>query len=427
MSESQPNPTLRWIAIVLAVCAGAWLSYAGVVHALASHYGASANSDDWPRASTIEPANAENWYRLGRYRQLDFEHSDIPLAITFYRRAVELDPHSPYYKLDLASALEMNGDDAEAEKYFRAAQENYPISAEVSWRYGNFLLRQQRLPEAYAEIHRAVMVDPKLLPLAVSRAWHSDPNVRVLLDQILPNTAEGDWQALSYLIQAQEPAASLAVWNHLMGLKPRIDWRIVYAFIDLMTNQDRFDEAGSVWKQALAADGTFPPASSDGSLVFDGGFESDPSNGGFGWRQQNVQGADFDFDTEEKHSGLRSARIIFDRTQNIDFGHLFQWVLVEPSTRYRFRGFLRTDHISTDSGMRFEIRDPRRTKDLDVLTSNETGTRPWTMEQTEFTTGPQTHVIYVLLRRMAGTHFDNQIGGTVWVDDVAIIPAGAPQ
>jgi len=427
MSESQPNPTLRWIAIVLAVCAGAWLSYAGVVHALASHYGASANSDDWPRASTIEPANAENWYRLGRYRQLDFEHSDIPLAISFYRRAVELDPHSPYYKLDLASALEMNGDDAEAEKYFRAAQENYPISAEVSWRYGNFLLRQQRLPEAYAEIHRAVMVDPKLLPLAVSRAWHSDPNVRVLLDQILPNTAEGDWQALSYLIQAQEAAASMAVWNHLMGLKPRIDWRIVYAFIDLMTNQDRFDEAGSVWKQALAADGTFPPASSDGSLVFDGGFESDPSNGGFGWRQQNVQGADFDFDTEEKHSGLRSARIIFDRTQNIDFGHLFQWVLVEPSTRYRFRGFLRTDHISTDSGMKFEIKDPRRPKGLDVLTSNETGTLPWTMEQTEFTTGPQTHLIYVILRRMASTHFDNQIGGTVWADDVAIVPAGAPQ
>src|SRR5258706_16479263 len=98
MSESQPNPTLRWIAIVLAVCAGGGLFYAGGVHALASHYGASANSDDWPRASTIEPANAENWYRLGRYRQLDFEKSDIPLAITFFPRAVELRSHSPHLK-----------------------------------------------------------------------------------------------------------------------------------------------------------------------------------------------------------------------------------------------------------------------------------------------------------------------------------------
>src|SRR5712664_4112960 len=355
MIERQPNPTLRWIAIVLAVCAGAWLSYAGVVHALASHYGASSNPDDWPRASTIEPANAENWYRLGRYRQLDFEHSDIPLAITFYRRAVELDPHSPYYKLDLASALEMNGDDAEAEKYFRAAQENYPISAEVSWRYGNFLLRQQRLPEAYAEIHRAVMVDPKLLPLAVSRAWHSDPNVRVLLDQILPNTAEGDWEALSYLVQAQEGAAALAIWDHLIGLKPSIDRKNLFALTDLLVSQNRFDQAGSVWRQATAADGAFPPASPDGSLVLDGGFERDPSNGGFGWRQEGVTGADFDFDTEEKHSGSRSARVIFDRSQNLSYTNLSQWVLVASGTRYRFHGFLRTDHISTDSGMRFEI------------------------------------------------------------------------
>ncbi len=100
-------------------------------------------------------------------------------------------------------------------------------------------------------------------------------------------------------------------------------------------------------------------------------------------------------------------------------------MLVAPATRYRFRGFLRTDQISTDSGMRFEIIDPRRPKDLDVLTPNETGTQPWTMEEVEFTTGAQTHLIRIALRRMPSTHFDNKIGGTVWVDDVAVLPAGA--
>jgi tetratricopeptide (TPR) repeat protein len=424
MSEPQANPRRRWVAIVLAIAVGAWLSYAGVIHALASHYGASSNPDDWLRASKIEPANAENWYRLGRYRQLDFVHSDLPLSISYYRRAVELDPHSSFYKLDLASALEITGNNAEAEKYFRAAQKNYPISAEVSWRYGNFLLRQQRLPEAYSEIHRAVAVDSKLLPLAVSRAWRSDPDVHVLLNQVLPNTVEGDWEALSYLVQVQEGSAALVVWSHLIGLKPQIDWIKFYAFIDMLVNQDRFDEAGSVWRQATTAEGIFPQASLAGSLVFDGGFESDLSNGGFGWRQQDVSGAEFDFDTEEKHSGSRSARIIFDRTQNVSYGHLYQRVLVTPGTRYTFRGFLRTDHISTDSGMRFEIVDPRRPRDLDVLTPNESGTVPWTMEEAEFTTGPETHLIHILLRRMPSAHFDNKISGTVWVDDVAVFPAG---
>jgi hypothetical protein len=427
MTEPPANPLRRAVAIIVAVAAVAWLSYAGIAHALAGHYGASANPDDWRRASRIEPANAENWYRLGRYRHLDFEHSDLPLAISFYRQAVQLDPHSPFYKLDLASALEMAGNNAEAEKYFRAAQENYPISAEVSWRFGNFLLRQQRLPEAYAQIHRAVAVDSKLLPLAVSRAWHSDPDVGVLLGQVLPDTAEADWEALSYLVQAQEGAAALTVWNHLIGLKPSIDNKKLFPFIEMLVNQDRFDEAGSVWRQARAPEGTPRPPSPSGSLVFDGGFESDPSNGGFGWRQQDVPGADFDFDTEQTHSGSRSARVIFDGTQNLSYVYLSQWVLVAPGTRYRFRGFLRTDQISTDSGVRFEIIDPRRPKDLALLTPNETGTQPWTMEELVFTTGPQTHLIQISLRRMPSARLDNKISGTVWVDGVEVLPAGGPR
>ena len=93
----------------IAVAIGAWLCYAGAKHGLADHYAASSNPEDWARAARIEPADPENWYRLARYRQLDFDHADVPLAIAYYRRAIQLNPRSPYYKLDLASALEMVG------------------------------------------------------------------------------------------------------------------------------------------------------------------------------------------------------------------------------------------------------------------------------------------------------------------------------
>jgi tetratricopeptide (TPR) repeat protein len=425
MSESTVHFARRWPTQGVALAAAIWLVYSGVGHARASYYGSSPNPDDWLRASQIEPANAENWYRLGRYRQLDFDQADLPLAISDYRRAVQLNPRSSFYKLDLASTLELSGDNAEAEKYFRAAQENYPLSAEASWKYGNFLLRRQRLPEAYAEIHRAVLEDPKLIPIAVSRFWHSNPDARALLDQVLPNTPSGDWEALSFLVQAQEYAAAITVWNHLIAQKPAIEWNRLYAFTDMLVSQERFEQAGSVWHQATASRETSSPALEGGSLIFDGGFESDPSGGGFGWRQEIVAGADLDFDTDEKHSGARSARITFDGTQNLRYQDLYQNVLVAPATRYRFRVFMRTDKISTDSGMRFEIYDPKQMKDLDVLTPNDNGTRPWTLEEVDFTTGPRTHLIRVQLLRAPSRRFDNKLSGTVWVDDVGIFPSGS--
>ncbi len=247
----------------------------------------------------------------------------------------------------------------------------------------------------------------------------------MLLKQILPDTPDGGWDALELLTQAQQTGAALAVWNHFIAKKPSIRRGSLFAFLDLLVAQDKFEEAGAAWHQALALQGAPPNPSAGGPLVSDGGFESELSGGGFGWRQVDATGATFDFDTAEKHSGARSARLTFDGSQNLSYAHLYQTVLVQPRTRYKFRGFLRTDQISTDSGVRFEIRDPRRPQDLDMLTPNETGTQAWTLEEVEFATGPQTHLIQITLRRVPSTHLDNQLSGTVWVDDVGVSPAGS--
>jgi tetratricopeptide (TPR) repeat protein len=425
MTEGSTNAARRWTAAVIAIVAAVWFCYAGSKHALASHYAASSNPGNWERATRIEPDNPEIWYRLGRFRQLDFDNSDVPLAISYYLRAIQLNPRSPYYKLDLASALEMTGSNGEADSYFRAAQAAYPISAEVSWKYGNFLLRQNRLPEAYAEIHRSLMVDSKLIPLAVSRVWHSDPDIRLLLDQVLPDTPEAYSEALSFLADAQEPTTALEVWDRLIAKDPQAALKWGIKLTDMLVVQEKFEVARTVWRQAIDLNKGSAAAYTGNSLVYDGGFETDISGGGFGWRQIDAMGAAFDFDTDEKHSGRRSARLIFDGTQNLLYEHLFQYVLVSPGTHYHFQGFLRTDQISTESGMRFEIVDPKDPQHLDLLTKNETGTLPWTLEQGYFTTGPETRLILVRLARKLSERLDNKLRGTVWIDDVTIVPAAA--
>ncbi len=75
--------------------------------------------------------------------------------------------------------------------------------------------------------------------------------------------------------------------------------------------------------------------------------------------------------------------------------------------------------------MRFEIVDPKDQQHLDVVTKNEIGTLPWTLEQIDFATGPQTHLILIRLARRPSQRLDNKLRGTVWIDDITIVPAGA--
>jgi tetratricopeptide (TPR) repeat protein len=425
MTEGPVHSALRIPAAILAIVAGAWFCYAGAKHALASHYAASSNFEDWAHATRIEPDNPETWYRLGRFRQLDFDNSDLPLSISYYQRAIQINPSSPYYKLDYASALETAGKAGEADFEFRDAKAAYPISAEVAWKYGNFLMRQNRMPEAYAEIHQAVVGDSRLIPLAVSRVWHGDPDVHLLLDQVLPATAEAYGGALTFLTQEKDPAAAMEAWSRLIKADPHTDWKRVLPLTDLLAAKEQFDDAGKIWKQAVALDSARVAGYSGNSLVYDGGFEQDATGGGFGWRQTDAEGAAFDYDSDEKHSGSRSARLTFDGTKNLSYDGLSQIVLVSPGKRYRFQGFLHTDQLSTDSGIRFEILDPKNQKDLDVLTQNETGSVPWTLEQADFTTGAQTQEIVIRVARKLSTRLDNQLRGTAWIDDVTLLPIAA--
>ena len=424
MAEGPANPASRRIVAIVAIAAAAWFCYAGGRHALASHYAGSPEPENWLRAAKIEPDNADVWYRLGRYRQLDFDNSDLPLSVSYYQRAIQLNPSSPYYKLDFAEALEMTGKNAEADRNFRAAQAAYPISAEVSWKYGNFLLRQNRLPEAYEQIHRAVMVDPSLIPLAVSRVWRSEPDVHRLLNGVLPDTAQAYQEALSYLSDEQEASAALEVWRRLIAKDPHTELKWSFKLVDMLVAQEKYDDAGAVWHQAVNCDQAAAGGYKGNSLIYDGGFEKDIAGGGFGWRQTEIENAEFDYDSDQKHSGSRSARLIFDGEKNLQFENLYQYVPVAPDTRYRFQGFLRLESISTDSGMRFEILDPKDPQHLDQLTPNETGTEPWTLEQADFTTGPHTHLIAVRIVRRPSERLDNKLRGTVWIDDVSLAPLG---
>ena len=422
MEIGSPSPTRRWLFLVATLLVALPLALLSTKTWLVESWARSSRPEDWLRAAQWEPRNADYWYRLGRYHQLDFEHMDLALAISYYRRALTINPRSADSWMDLAGAYEMAGDPAQAHAAFEKAKSVYPFSAEVAWRYGNFLLRLEQFPEAFAEIRRALTTDPKHAPLAISRCWYSTRDIGRILDEALPAATQVYLPALDFLVTEQQQDAALAVWNRLLALQPSFRLPTAFLFIDLLIQRDRVDDAKRVWQQALAVAGWTQPELVSGSLVWDGGFEGEIANGGFGWRQQEVAGAAFGFDTETRHAGARSFRVTFDGTANLDFLNLWQLVPVEPNRRYRFAAYVHTEEITTDSGVRLRIMDPRHQLDLNILTPNLVSTQPWALEEVDFTTGPQTRLIEIALRRLPSQKFDNKIRGTVWVDEVSVIP-----
>ena len=425
------RPVWRWLTFAGIVFAAGALAFSAARHALAAHWAASSDPQMWLRAAESEPANADLWYQLGRYRQLDFAHSNLPLAISYYQRATSINPGSAFYWMDLAGAYETTGDNSQAEQAFRKARQLYPVSAEAAWRFGNFLLRRGRMPEAFLQIHDAVVADPKLTALAVSRCWRSTQDIGQILKIVLPDEAAENWGAIQFFVQASEPLPAMAVWGRIAMHRASFPVSQAFPLMDMLIGAGHADDAQTVWKQALLAAGI--PAKTDpgGSLIWNGGFEQELLNGGFDWRVTPVDGAGMGWDEQIVHSGRRSLRVDFDGTANLDFQNVWQYVPVQPAMRYRFRAFFRTEDLSTDSGIRFEIRDVSHAGIPARFTPNLVGTQPWAEEDAEFTTGSDTKLLQVVLRRTPSRKLGNKIRGTAWVDNVALLPlpflAGAPR
>src|SRR5215831_4715789 len=164
------NAVPRGGILALATLFAGFLSYFSIRNALAVEKAEPKTLDGYEHATKLEPDDFRNWYLLGRYWQYNFEEADIDRSIQAYLTSLSLNPRYANSWMDLATAYESKGDLPSARKAYLQAKKSYPVSPEVAWRYGNFLLRQGELDPAFLEMHRAVEADHKLGAEAFSRS-----------------------------------------------------------------------------------------------------------------------------------------------------------------------------------------------------------------------------------------------------------------
>src|SRR5271168_8249 len=416
----------RGVLALAALGLAAFLSSYSIRNALAEHQAGLETLQGFARATQLEPGNAASWYLLGRYWQYNLEDPDAARAIAAYRTSLSFAPQSADTWLDLAAAYESENDLPAARDAFRNAKEAYPLSAVVAWQYGNFLLRQGEESAAFHEIRRAVQSDPKRAAEALSRCLRVDPDFPAVLDQVLPPSRNVYVDALGDLLGDGKTDEALQVWSRLAALHPQLPLSDVYPLVDSLFQKKQFQLARRIWDQVVTFAPVPPLLDPPASAVWDGGFESGITGAGFAWRLPPVGGGvQVSIDSHEKHSGKHSLRVSFDGKLDVNFQDVCQLVAVQPATSYTFSAWVQTRELTTDEGIRFRLNAISPVSVSSIFTNDLRGTLPWTRLELPWRSPNDVNLLQICLDRNPSAAADNRIQGTAWIDDVALLPAGA--
>ena len=416
----------RGLLVVASFAVALILSYFSIRNALAAHYAGLETPEGYERATRLEPANPRNWYLLGRYWQYNLEDPDAARAIRSYLSALSLNPGSSDTWLDLATAYESEAKLVAARDAFLHAKKVYPLSAEVAWRYGNFLLRQRELEPAFAEMRHAVEADPGRGAEAFSRSLRVEPNIEKILDRILPPVGEVYVDVIWDQITGGQTDIALQVWDRLVAIHPRVPLRDVFPLVGALRNTKRITDARRVWDQAVLLAGMADLQGPPGSVLWDGGFESGVTGGGYSWLfPEGLRNVQISIDAQEKHTGNHSLRLTFDGKSIVSSTEICHYVPVQPLTSYRFSAWVKTRAVTTDQGVRFQLRSLGTEDTSLAVTPDVHGSEPWTLIELPWSSGNGVQELQICLVRLLSDQLENKIKGTTWVDDVALVPESA--
>src|SRR5450432_3172565 len=233
------SPAKRGGLVCMAVAVGIYLTYFSVRTARATYYTGLETLYGYERAAQIEPENARNWYRLGRYLQYSLEDANPARAIDSYLTALRIDPGATTTWLDLAATYETDGNEGEARSAFLNAKKTYPASAEVSWRYGNFLLRQGELEQAFSEIRHSVESDPLRAAEAFSRCLGIEPDADVILDRVIPANREIYIAVMHDLAGERQAENALKVWKRLVAMHADVPMSEMFTLVATLRQMGR--------------------------------------------------------------------------------------------------------------------------------------------------------------------------------------------
>ncbi len=382
-----------------------------------SVYQANLSEETLRKATHALPSNPDPFYRLGLFYQWDIRHIDLKQSLAYLIKAIERNPLEQDYWLNLAKISQRMGESRASEHALKNAVLLYPAGYQGRWVAGNLLLQQGSLEKALPHFSYILANYPNQSAFVYDVLVKTVDDPDFILEKVVPRDPVSFKQYLSFLYEAGDHESLRKAWHikDSFGYRPDRDQTLRH--VDFLVVNGELNEAFQIWKDRLQEEGI--PLSSDGNLMINGGFEKEKILGGaFDWNIQKVPGAEISFDPAMSVEGKRSLKIVFDGKENVDFYHVYQFVSLKPDTEYLLQADIRTQAVTTKSGLKIEISGvgPGFYKASEALT----GDNDWKELTIAFRTPPQSQGGMVRIRREKTDKFDRFISGTVWLDAVRL-------
>lgn len=342
---------------------------------------------------------------------------DTAEAVRLYETAVRSAPNDYRWRIDLARALEQNEEIERAEREFRRARELAPEYAAPQWHLGNFFLRQDREPDALAELKLAAAHNQTYRDQVFSLLWDyfkKDPARIEALVEVPAARAH-----LAYFLAARGSAeAALRNWSMLADAdKERYRYRAVN-IADGLYIQRYFSEALGFAKYLGNALDAEPEKVTNPSFETAIG-EAERSR--FGWQIYRTEPKmEVTTDGKVQHSGSRSLRMTFRGFAKPTFTNILQTIVVEPNRNYSLSFWVRTEELKSLGTPMLEILNGVDDKSIVRTEPFANGTADWQRVTLEFRTPENCRgVILRTIRNFCGE--ECPITGTFWYDDFELV------
>jgi len=430
MPSSQPSNTINvnltsiglrlllLIPLALAVLGG-WFS---VRWLLGSTISEAASTGETPNLDLTRvgvrwaPSDPFVHWRLGALAQRDFSANNLEQTSREFEEAVRLSPNDFRYWDELGRALEAAGQAEAAEKALHRSSELAPNYSFPRWHYGNLLLREGKLDEAFPNLFRAAQANDTLWPQVLNLLWQvydgdvdrianeacKEPGVRVVFAVYLVGVRKYDdavrlWSTLS-----------AGQRNELIGGGRELRRALFEA--------KQFRAALEITKSI--GEGDVPPP----EQFSNGGFEDPitlPVTKSFGWTigtgaqaQISIHGS--------AHSGQHSLRIVFAAPNKLDRVNAAQTIVVQPNTRYHFECYARTESLTSASPPVILIFDSADGSQLASSAPLPSGTSDWQKISIDFTTKNSDGITVAIGRLPCSVSDICPLFGTAWYDDFTL-------